>query len=426
MKQLAAGLVLLAALGIRLAAAGSADPAETPVLFTPDEVRKILQHSPLPPPPPDPTNRVADNPAAARLGQRLFFDARLSANGKVSCATCHRPVLGWSNAQPVGQGLRTTRLHVPTLWNVAYNRWYFWDGRADTAWTQALEPLENPEEIGADRLGLLRRVTADPALRSAYQEAFGTVPDLSDPARFPEHAMPEPYHTEGRLHQAWTAMAPADRETVTRAFTHLGKAIAAYERLLVSRDAPFDRFAAGLRDGDPAKLAALTPSAQRGLRLFVGRGNCRTCHSGPNFTNGEFHSLGIPESDLFFETGRVRGIELFPLNPLTGVGRFSDDPNASPARFLPRDAHDTFNQMKTPTLRNIAQTAPYMHNGSFKTLDAVLRFYSDRHGARQIPPQDAAVLKPLELTPQEVADLTAFLQSLTGAPLDPSLTSPLP
>lgn len=437
------GIVLILPLvGLILAAAHAAGsppgppavPADLPealetpeaVVFTPEEQRRIFQHSPLPPPPPDPTNRVADSAPAALLGQRLFFETRLSDSGRMACATCHRPLLGWSNGQPLGQGTgRPTRLHVPTLWNVAYNRWFFWDGRADTAWTQALEPLENPAEIGTNRVRLARLVAADPVLRPAYVEAFGPPPSFADPARFPADAMPEPFNTESALHQAWTAMTPADQDAVDRVFTNLGKSLAAFERRLVSRNAPFDRFVEGLREDDPAKLAALSIEAKRGLRLFIGRGNCRACHSGPSFSNGEFHSLGLPESASFFESGRLRGITMLRMNPLNGVGRYSDDPGASPARFLPKDAHETFNQVKTPTLRNVAQTAPYMHNGRMRTLNEVLRFYSDRHGAQRVAPQDEALLRPLQLTGREIADLTAFLESLTGEPLDPALTGPL-
>jgi cytochrome c peroxidase len=420
---LAAGLVLA---GAQADTPGAPEAGEDLVIFTPYEVRRILQHSPLPPPPPDPTNRVADSAAAARLGQRLFFEPRLSESGRVSCATCHEPLLGWSNGQPLGQaGGRPTRLHVPTLWNVAYNRWFFWDGRADTAWTQALEPLENPAEIATNRARLARFVAGDPVLRPAYEEVFGPLPSFADAARFPADARPEPFHTESAQHQAWTAMAPADQDAVDRVFTNLGKSLAAFERRLVSRDAPFDRFVAGLRENDPAKLDAISTEAKRGLRLFLGKGNCRTCHSGPNFTNGEFHSLGVPESASFFETGRLRGIAMLRINPLSGAGRYSDDPAASPAPFLPLDSHETVNQVKTPTLRNVAQTAPYLHNGRMRTLNEVLRFYSDRHGAQRVAAQDEALLRPLHLTGREIADLTAFLESLTGAPLDPSLNGPL-
>lgn len=435
MRRLGVCLVLTA-LGLVLATARADSPpvfperAEEAVFFTPEELRRIFQHSPLPPPPPDPTNRVAGSAPAALLGQRLFFETRLSDSGRIACATCHRPLLGWSNGQPLGQGTgRPTPLHVPTLWNVAYNRWFFWDGRADTAWTQALEPLENPAEIGTNRVRLARFVATDPVLRPAYEQVFGPLPGFaasSEPARFPADAMPEPFNAESALHQAWMAMTPRDQDAVDRVFTNLGKSLAAYERRLVSRDAPFDRFVEGLRDGDTAKLAALSIEAKRGLRLFIGRGNCRACHSGPTFTNGEFHSLGLPESATFFESGRLRGITLLRMNPLSGLGRYSDDPAASPARFLPKDAHETFNQVKTPTLRNVAQTAPYMHNGGMRTLNEVLRFYSERHNARRVAPQDEALLRPLQLTGREIADLTAFLESLTGAPLDPALNGPLP
>jgi cytochrome c peroxidase len=219
-------------------------------------------------------------------------------------------------------------------------------------------------------------------------------------------------------------MSAADQDAINRVFANLGKAIAAFERRIVSRRSPFDRFAEGLRDGDPEKLRALSPPAQRGLRTFVGRGNCRLCHSGPNFTDGEFHSVGVPERASYVDYARLRGIHEVVRDPFNGIGPYSDDRSAGPVRFLPRETHQGHNQFKTPTLRNVAETAPYMHNGSFPTLEAVVRFYSTREGARFSRHHTESILRPLDLTGREVADLVAFLESLTGEPLDPALTRP--
>jgi cytochrome c peroxidase len=393
--------------------------------FSAGELRRIAQHSPLPAPPPDPTNRVADRREAALLGQRLFFETRLSAGGRVSCATCHDPGRGWSNGQPlaVGEGERETRVHVPTLWNVAYGRWFQWDGRADSLWAQALEALENPIDLGSNRLRLAHTVHRDPDLRAAYEGVFGPLPDLADRTRFPANGRPNPDQPEGSLDRSWSHMSTTDQRAANEVFVNLGKSLAAYQRRLISRDSPFDRFAAGLRQGDPAALASLSPPAQRGLKLFVGKAGCQLCHSGPNFSDGEFHRLGVPERASFTNLGRLLGIYLLLRNPFNSLGPWSDATAATPARFLPRDEHHGFNEFKTPTLRNVADTAPYMHNGRLATLEDVVRFYSTQAGAPASLPAEK-IVRPLHLSDREIADLVAFLRSLTGEPLDPVLAAP--
>src|SRR5262249_10473588 len=153
----------------------------------------IDQHSPLGAPPVDPSNSVADDEGAARLGQRLFFDRRLSS-GEVSCSTCHDPGHGFSDRKPVSEGVGQGRRHTPSLWNVAYNRWYFWDGRRDSLWSQALTPMESESEMGGTRLQVAHLVAADPELRGAYESVFGPLPDVSDLARFPAAGRPVPDH----------------------------------------------------------------------------------------------------------------------------------------------------------------------------------------------------------------------------------------
>jgi cytochrome c peroxidase len=395
-------------------------PADTKeVRFTEQEKRRIFQHSPLPPPPPDPTNAVADDPAAARLGERLFLDPRLSGNGQISCATCHQPERHFTDGKPLAEGLSRVERHTPALWNVAYNRWYFWDGRADTLWSQALVPIERPDEMGGSRTDVARRIASDRELRTAYEQIFGPIGEFEDLRRFPPGARPHPDGAGRPEHTAWEAMAPHDRERVERVFTNAGKAIAAYERKLLSRHSAFDVFVEGLRSGDAEKLAALSPAAQRGLRLFIGRGNCRLCHSGPNFTDGEFHSVRVPplEGGLPRDPGRYRGIEELLASPFNAAGRYSDQrdgPAADKLRHLARKPDD-WGRFKTPSLRNVALTPPYMHQGQLATLEEVIEHYSTF--SRALPPghhQQETFLVPLQLTEQEKADLKAFLEALTG------------
>lgn len=391
--------------------------------FTGEERQRIFQHAPLAGPPPDPTNKVADDPAAARLGQFLFFDTRFSGNGKIACATCHPAGNAWADGKQLSQGMSTSRRHAPTLWNTAFNRWFFWDGHADSQWAQALKPIEDPLEQGASRLQYLHAIASDTALRTAYERVFGALPDASDAQRFPAAARPVPDAPNDPAQVAWQSMAAADQEVVNRFYSNVGKAIAAYQRRLISRGSPFDRFVEGLRESDADKLASLSLPAQRGLRLFVGEGRCRECHAGPNFTDGEFHSIGlVPLNGSLPDLGRFTGIKTVLADPFNGMGTYSDapSPNERPVAFLTART-DTQGQFKVPTLRNVAHSAPYMHDGRFASLRDVLNFYSTEAGVAQTGHHQETILRPLRLSEERINDLIAFLESLNGAPLDPAL-----
>jgi cytochrome c peroxidase len=378
-------IVLLLALAAPMA-------AEEPVVFTDAEVKRLLQHSPLPAPPADETNAKADDPAAARLGRALFFDARLSGSGRLACASCHQPERSWTDGLPLAHGAGTGRRHTPSLWNVAFNRWYFWDGRADSLWAQALAPIESPREMAGSRGAAARLVRDDAPLRGAYESAFGALPP------------------------------PADPDAATRVFVNVGKALAAFERTLLSRRAPFDVFVEALRKGDLAGRSALGPAAQRGARLFVGRAGCRVCHAGPTFTDGEFHDIGL-RAGAAPDPGRLEGIDQLRQGEFGAGSRWSDatdGPRARHTRFLARGP-EARGQFKTPTLRNVALTAPYMHDGRMASLSDVLAHYSSLPGQDAPGPHQETVLKPLALTAAETADLVAFLESLTDAALEPDL-----
>jgi len=415
-------------------AAADAVPPEGIGPFDAGELRLIYQHSPLPEPPPDPTNAWADRADAAHFGQFLFFDQRLSGAGDVSCATCHVPDRSWSDGRRLSIAAGAGKRHTQSLWNVAYNRWFFWDGRADSLWAQALGPLEAETEHAGSRLQYVHLVAEDPDLRTAYESIFGPLPDVSDPARFPREGRPVPLDARHPHDVAWKAMAQADRVAVDRVFANLGKAIAAYERRILSRDAPFDRFVRGLRSGSAHDRRWLSASAQRGLKLFVGEGNCRLCHLGPNFTDLEFHNTRVAplRGRRPQDSGRYGGLTKLLLDRFNGLGDFSDDTGKAShdkLDYLVRSGHD-WGEFKTPSLRNVATTAPYMHQGQLDTLDAVVRHYSTFEGA--LPPHDnvETTLVPLELEPDEVCDLVAFLESLTDTLLDPALLvqpeSPIP
>jgi cytochrome c peroxidase len=388
--------------------------------FSAEEVERILQHAPLGAPPADPTNAVADHPSAAELGQALFFDRRFSGSGKVSCATCHHPEKGFGDGRPFPEGFPVD-LNVPTLWNVAYGRWFFWDGRSDTLWSQALKPLENPREHGFTRLQVAHLLKSDGRLKAIYERVFGPMPDLADPKRFPPVGGPFSEHAA-----AWNAMTEADRGAVDRVFSNVGKCLQAYERKLVSRASRFDTFVEGIRSGDVEKLKALSPSARLGLKIFVGKGNCRLCHSGPAFSDGEFHNLGIPPARGGPTPFRFSAIPELQRDPFNAKGPYSDDPAAGAKKvdFL-TDLPDTWGQVKTPGLRNVARTAPYMHQGQFKTLQEVVEFYSMLQGVLQAGHHERTILLPLFLDRKEVLGLVDFLESLTDEAIDERLLRPL-
>jgi cytochrome c peroxidase len=416
-------VVALAALLIGAAPANADDRR----LYTPEQLAAIYRHALQKDPPLNKTNRVAGNEAAAALGQFLFFDARFSADGKVSCASCHQPERAFTDGRALAKGLAVGTRNAPTLLNAAYNHWYFHDGRTDSLWSQALQPPESPREFGTDRLSVVHGVYNDADLRRAYEHVFGPLPSLNDAARFPKHARPIPAEPGAPLNRAWQAMSPSDRDAVNRAYSNLGKAIAAYERKLVSRDSPFDEYVAGLRTGDPGKRRILPPAAKRGLKLFVGAANCELCHSGPEFSDGQFHNIGLPQQPgAPVDIGWAGGIPLVKTDVFNGAGVYSDDPTG-PAKdridFLP-PADKQLGKFKTPTLRNVALTAPYMHDGRFATLHDVLQFYADEKTAspgKRVGTREATLDLIRHLTPQQISDLEAFLKTLTGAPLSSAL-----
>jgi cytochrome c peroxidase len=417
------GLAIGLVMGLVLGTASAQDSPE--LVLTLEQIELAKEFSPLPDPPADPTNAVADDPAAARFGQALFFDPRLSGPGDISCSSCHTYEQGWGDERPLAEGIVELDRHAMTLWNVAYNRWFFWGGRKDTLWSQALDPLEDPREHGGSRLAVAHVLHDDPAYARAYAQVFGPLPELADEARFPSQGRPVRGDRDHPHAVAWASMSADDQLAVDRVYTNVGKALAAYQRLLVSRRAPFDVFVEGLEEDDPEKLAALSPAAQRGFGLFLGKGQCLLCHDGPTFSDREFHGNRVPLSNIS-DPGRAQGISRLMADPFNSNSAFADDGgrmgrtrlNIAPRGFhLPGD-------FKTPSLRNVAVTAPYMHEGQFAKLEDVIHFYSTMEGAAAADPTGEQILLPREFTEQEQADLLAFLHALTDESLPEALRGP--
>lgn len=279
--------------------------------------------------------------------------------------------------------------------------------------------------MGGGRVSAANVVTEDPKLRPQYEAVFGELLELSDRRRFPPSARPaeSPVSSAalpGTPAAAWKTMAAEDQLAVNRVFANIGKALAAYQRTIVTRDSPFDQYVRWLRDRDESGKDAISPAAQRGLQLFVGRANCRSCHSGPNFTDGEFHAVRVPPlgGGPPTDAGRYLGIQLLKADFFNAASEFSDDKSESARRRLEtvRESPDLWGLYKTPTLRNVALTAPYMHQGQFATLRDVMRHYSKfenalplGHHAREL------TLQPLNLSEAEMNELIAFLESLSDS-----------
>lgn len=367
----------------------------------------------LPSPPVDRSNAVSNDPRAAALGHSLFFDRRLSANGQVSCAGCHIPDFSFADRLPRGLGTRTTRRNTMTLIGAAYNDWFLWDGHKDSLWSQALEPLTHPDEHGTTRLHIVHLINQDAEYRQQYEALFGPFPPaITDFSRFPDSGGPE---ATGPYRQAWRGMTAADQAAATKIYVNVGKALAAYERLLLPGPSRFDQYVQALLSGDEqAATRTLSPAERSGLRVFLGEGDCVRCHNGPLFTDHQFHNTGLPlEAGHLPDEGRKLGYQLTQADPFNCRGGYSDATPADCAALVtPADPDEGLYRFKTPTLRNVSETGPYMHTGQFDTIAAVL----DHYNVAPKAPLGQSEIKPLGLSDQAVADLAAFLQTL-GAPL---------
>jgi cytochrome c peroxidase len=398
------GIVLVAAAIALWAANRPASWAEAEIAT----IRSLWIGS-LPSLPPDPSNAYADDPQAAVFGQALFFDARFSSNGEVSCATCHIPDKLFNDGLPLGQGVGTMTRRTMPIAGTAYSPWLFWDGRKDSQWSQALGPMESPVEHGGTRTQYAHLI--DERYRAQYEAIFGALPDFSDRTRFPDVAGPV---DDPVARAAWDAMAPADREAVTQVYVNIGKVIAAYERLIVPGHSRFDRYVETLLNNDrEAMQSALSKDEIAGLRLFIGRAECIKCHNGPLLTNNDFHNTGVPAVEgLPADDGRASGVTKVLEDEFNCLSLWSDagEKDCSELRFVTSTGEQLKGAFKPPTLRNVAESAPYMHAGQYATLAEVLKHYNHPPPA----PVGHSELEPLGMTENELAQLEAFLRALSG------------
>lgn len=350
------------------------------------EVHQIVAHGPWPPAMKrDPSNRVSGAPAAIAFGRTLFFDARLSGSGAVSCATCHKPDAGWTDgvARSEASGQKLDR-NTQSVLDVRFNRWFGWDGQADNLWAQSIRPIVAPREMGANAGHVAELMRSDEAYRRQYATVFGNEPGRDAP------------------------------ETL---LVNVGKALAAFQETLISPRTPFDAFRDALSRQDWQAAARYPKAARRGAKMFVGRGKCNVCHFGARFTSGEFHDAGVPYfiAPGVVDPGRHKGIAGVKSSPWNLAGKYNDDPRkvGAWATRQVRQLHRNFGEFKIPSLRGLVATAPYMHDGSLPTLERVVRHYSEINLER-LHADGERILVPLKLSKREIDDMVAFLASLSS------------
>lgn len=419
-----ATLAACAALTVTLSEAGEPAPAAGLVRWSGEEMAVLatLSLKRLPPVPADPSNAVDRQPAAIAFGRRLFEDTRLSRNGAVSCASCHDPARQFQDGLPVGRGVGAGSRRSMPIVGAGHATWLFWDGRKDSLWAQALGPFEDAVEHGTNRMRLAHLVAAHH--RVDYESLFAALPRMDG---LPRDAGPKGSAAE---QAAWAAIDPRRREEVSRVFANLGKAIAAYEKSLVHAPTRLDAYIDAVQRGDRAAGSLLRADEARGLRLFIGKAQCVSCHQGPLFSDQQFHNTGVPPRDAARPdrgragaTAQVRGDEFNCLGP------FSDarPEQCQELRFMVTDDPSLDGAFKTPGLRGVADRPPYMHAGQFTTLEQVVRHYvnaphaavghselTHRHPGTVKPKH--AEREPIELSDAEIADLVGFLGTLSGPP----------
>ena len=326
----------------------------------------------------------ADNPITpekVKLGDKLFHDTRFSSTGEVSCATCHDRKKGFADALPVSEGIKKLRgtRNAPTVINAAYLRTQFWDGREPTLESQSAQPFLNPVEMGLkDHEPILKIVRTDPEYAELFKSIFGKT---------------------------------GDQITMME----VQQALATFQRTLIGGNSPFDRYYFG---GDKA---AMSPAAIRGLDIYIGQGRCVSCHlieqTQALFTDNRFHMIGVSANQMPQDLDELLAAVKDVKKRGTDIAVLSNPKTSSLGRYaVTRDLTD-IGAFKTPTLRNIELTAPYMHDGSHKTLEEVVQFYNNGGRLNESDPLPQLLsggIRPLNLNEEQQADLVEFLKALTS------------
>jgi cytochrome c peroxidase len=365
---------LLLALTLALSCATARGAPEPDAPFTRGALAPILSLGPWPPAVrKDPGNRVSGDPRAIELGRRLFRDARMSPVGYIACVTCHQPDRSFTDLKARAHGLADLPRNTPALANLRQQRWFGWGGSSDSLWMASIRPMLDPREFDGSSESVTRIFRRDPELAACFRKVFGESPFR-------------------------------DRE---RTVVSVGKALAAYVETLVTERTPFDELRSALARRDAAAMRAYPAAARRGLELFVGTGGCIDCHNGPNFSDGRFHPGAASSMSVTgIDDGRLAGTRELKKSRFNLLGSHNDDRSRANAvatsRIEPEERMR--GQFRTPSLRNVAVTAPYMHDGHVDAL---------RDAIRHAPPRSARDGAATPLTERQVADLEAFLVTLT-------------
>jgi cytochrome c peroxidase len=365
--------------------------------------------------PADPSNAYEQRTEAAVLGRALFNDTRLSKNGQVACVSCHSANNQFEDGRQFGQGIGTGKRRTMPVMGAAHSPFLFWDGRKDSAWSQALGPLEDTAEHGGNRVRLVKLIQAQ--YKDQFQKLFGAMPDLG---KLPDDGSPNGSEAE---RAAWAAMPESSRDAVNRVFANMGKAIAAYERNVSYGESRFDQYAQATAAGNGKGQEVFTQQEVRGLRLFLAKGQCATCHNGPLLTDHAFHNTGVPPIDPKNpDRGRADGLRKLLKDEFNCLGRYSDakPDQCGELQFLSTDDASQLAAFRTPSLRNVAARPPYMHAGQFASLEQVVQHYADSpkavlgHSELARPGEKHSERQTIRLSADEIKDVAAFLGTLTG------------
>lgn len=448
----------------------AAEERHIPLTFSDEDLQSLAQNL-----------RITDVPRfdplskqAAALGRELFSDLRFSESGAIACATCHQEGRDFTDGRPLAVGLAPLARHTPTLINSYASHWFFWDGRADSLTAQVQGPLEASDEHGFDRGRVAQLLFRH--YRGTYESLFGPFPPSlsaelgrSEPFRAqpaapslelplsiahyalatirddslqvgwiqaganaglaPQRHLARAYWTQAGRSEAmrtYEELDPLKKTELDRIFARFSWSLAQYQRGLIARRSAFDAFA--------ARLATLAPESQaseaygegfaeeewRGFRIFMEAG-CASCHSGPHFSDQEFHNIGLAQRGPRLDLGRAAGLLQLKADRLNceGLGLLMETPedissdSCQSLPYLRTDSQELVGAFKTPTLRNVARTAPYMHDGRFASLSEVLAFYNEL-GEEAAVGHREETLKPLRLEPDQLKALEAFLRSLSS------------
>lgn len=400
-----AALLLLTCVLTATNAGRLADADAQVVVWSAQEKQRLLSLSlsNLPNIAEDLSNRFQQNEQAVVLGAKLFFDARLSDSGTISCSVCHQPNREFSDGLRVASGVARGKRNTPSLLGAAHQTWFFWDGRKDSLWSQALEPFEDMTEHNLSRTALLKIILNDPEYRSLYESIFSEIPDLKELASWPEDASPQ---RDLLALKTWKELPAKTRKHINRAFSNIGKSIAAYETTLTFKVSRFDQYLNDLKQAKPS--AHLTHPEVSGLKLFIGKANCTTCHFSPLLSSQHFQNIGtgIRNKDM----GRSKVAETQAWDIFNCLGEYSDalKSDCKDLEFMSKDRHALAGSFKVPSLRNVSNTAPYLHDGRFKQLESVVEFYTN-------PPsknRSGNHLPMIVLDDKEINQLVQFLKTL--------------